>query len=95
MLFRCLTRTYTNGRKLPPKAALETVAAALPKPRETAKSRLIRDFLFTTKTDKSFNLHDLISQGRLEIIDDQLDLCLLYTSPSPRDQRGSRMPSSA
>ena len=24
-----------------------------------------------------------------------MDLCLLYTSPSPRDQRGSRMPSSA
>ena len=23
------------------------------------------------------------------------DGCLLYTSPSPRDQRGSRMPSSA
>ena len=26
---------------------------------------------------------------------EQLNLCLLYTSPSPRDQRGSRMPSSA
>ena len=26
---------------------------------------------------------------------DQVVLCLLYTSPSPRDQRGSRMPSSA
>ena len=26
---------------------------------------------------------------------DQLNNCLLYTSPSPRDQRGSRMPSSA
>ena len=25
----------------------------------------------------------------------QSDTCLLYTSPSPRDQRGSRMPSSA
>ena len=25
----------------------------------------------------------------------RLDPCLLYTSPSPRDQRGSRMPSSA
>ena len=25
----------------------------------------------------------------------RLALCLLYTSPSPRDQRGSRMPSSA
>ena len=24
-----------------------------------------------------------------------LNYCLLYTSPSPRDQRGSRMPSSA
>ena len=26
---------------------------------------------------------------------DQITPCLLYTSPSPRDQRGSRMPSSA
>ena len=26
---------------------------------------------------------------------DLISLCLLYTSPSPRDQRGSRMPSSA
>ena len=25
----------------------------------------------------------------------RLGVCLLYTSPSPRDQRGSRMPSSA
>ena len=25
----------------------------------------------------------------------QPDACLLYTSPSPRDQRGARMPSSA
>ena len=30
--------------------------------------------------------------GRYEA---QLRDCLLYTSPSPRDQRGSRMPSSA
>ena len=27
--------------------------------------------------------------------EDQKEFCLLYTSPSPRDQRGSRMPSSA
>ena len=27
--------------------------------------------------------------------EDELNACLLYTSPSPRDQRGSRMPSSA
>ena len=27
--------------------------------------------------------------------DKKINICLLYTSPSPRDQRGSRMPSSA
>ena len=30
-----------------------------------------------------------------EIIEGDDGVCLLYTSPSPRDQRGSRMPSSA
>ena len=30
-----------------------------------------------------------------EMPERQQSLCLLYTSPSPRDQRGSRMPSSA
>ena len=34
--------------------------------------------------------------GRQDGADGGLDTdCLLYTSPSPRDQRGSRMPSSA
>ena len=40
------------------------------------------------------------SQNMVATVDPQatdagLDVCLLYTSPSPRDQRGSRMPSSA
>ena len=30
-----------------------------------------------------------------EIVGNLIKACLLYTSPSPRDQRGSRMPSSA
>ena len=29
------------------------------------------------------------------VLDKDGKICLLYTSPSPRDQRGSRMPSSA
>ena len=39
--------------------------------------------------------------GHQKTVDDviswlkEYDNCLLYTSPSPRDQRGSRMPSSA
>ena len=35
------------------------------------------------------------SQQCMSQADMQLRTCLLYTSPSPRDQRGSRMPSSA
>ena len=30
-----------------------------------------------------------------EILNEYLGICLLYTSPSPRDKRQSRMPSSA
>ena len=36
--------------------------------------------------------------GRVTTVDSSVAgawVCLLYTSPSPRDQRGSRMPSSA
>ena len=33
--------------------------------------------------------------ARIKTAFDQYINCLLYTSPSPRDQRGSRMPSSA
>ena len=43
-------------------------------------------------------LNELNSGGKLcdlLIGDSQWIGCLLYTSPSPRDQRGSRMPSSA
>ena len=36
-------------------------------------------------------LSDLAGSGKAARISD----CLLYTSPSPRDQRGTRMPSSA
>ena len=36
-------------------------------------------------------LHDAVPVGA----DEGGNTCLLYTSPSPRDQRGSRMPSSA
>ena len=36
----------------------------------------------------------LVSVGFEVVVYDNRD-CLLYTSPSPRDQRGSRMPSSA
>ena len=36
-----------------------------------------------------------ILNNKVETVATRLKSCLLYTSPSPRDQRGSRMPSSA
>ena len=40
--------------------------------------------------------HDVMKDFvRRQIRRDRGKICLLYTSPSPRDQRGSRMPSSA
>ena len=40
------------------------------------------------------NVNSAISYPPEVLFEPSLD-CLLYTSPSPRDQRGSRMPSSA
>ena len=54
------------------------------------------DFVMTTPNDVT---HDVISldgsdtDDAPEVISDSL--CLLYTSPSPRDRTRSRMPSSA
>ena len=43
--------------------------------------------------------HDSVSSAIVEacfqLSIESYKVCLLYTSPSPRDQRGSRMPSSA
>ena len=48
------------------------------------------DYEITPAKVRSQNIHSL--RNRLLI---NKGACLLYTSPSPRDQRGSRMPSSA
>ena len=51
-----------------------------------------------TDTALSFNLGDngaAINFNNTTAYYAQYGFCLLYTSPSPRDQRGSRMPSSA
>ena len=46
-----------------------------------------------TGRTKAFYLREIIEQG-IEEMEDYY-LCLLYTSPSPRDRTRSRMPSSA
>ena len=46
----------------------------------------------TTGTFSMTVIHDYVDEPDQTV---KFSLCLLYTSPSPRDQRGSRMPSSA
>ena len=46
-----------------------------------------RDFVYIS--DKAYTRDEILRMEGLMLS------CLLYTSPSPRDQRGSRMPSSA
>ena len=45
--------------------------------------------VYGANTDMPFSEHKSVNHPL------QFYACLLYTSPSPRDQRGSRMPSSA
>ena len=48
------------------------------------------------KKYQEFAGSEITVQSKLEIsVFSDCIACLLYTSPSPRDQRGSRMPSSA
>ena len=61
-------------------------------------ARNVKDKRPTDRIGDGFAIDDEI-QCRKPVTSDRLkdrvEPCLLYTSPSPRDQRGSRMPSSA
>ena len=48
----------------------------------------------SASTGAAFNM-DIDQIGSSNVIKYQVNGCLLYTSPSPRDKRQSRMPSSA
>ena len=53
-----------------------------------------RSDTFRAATSGALNMPQT-SSGALNKLPLSIKTCLLYTSPSPRDQRGSRMPSSA
>ena len=61
-----------------------------------AEGQLARGIVVTDDGNSVFGLHfgtSINGNPREALV--KIDTCLLYTSPSPRDQRGSRMPSSA
>ena len=51
--------------------------------------------LFSFDYGRADELQWQVTVDWIDVISTQYAICLLYTSPSPRDQRGSRMPSSA
>ena len=61
--------------------------------REIKDSFLYEKYRFNVLTDKFDDLFS--SEGEQRFMKDQDQICLLYTSPSPRDFQVSRMPSSA
>ena len=61
------------------------------------RDKLVADGKISS-TDIEGYLKELPDDAANSIYTNEIDdkkTCLLYTSPSPRDQRGSRMPSSA
>ena len=54
-----------------------------------------RRFDSRSGTNHFIQLIGIVAQSDTGSLHARVQVCLLYTSPSPRDQRGSRMPSSA
>ena len=64
-------------------------------------SRLLKENIIFLGTPIDDTIANLVCAQMIHLESENPDrdiniyICLLYTSPSPRDQRGSRMPSSA
>ena len=70
---------------------LEAAATHLNSVAQVCKFSDLRDQKFRKETETKYFATNMFTVFK-EMAD---KYCLLYTSPSPRDQRGSRMPSSA
>ena len=65
--------------------------AAITAKYEAAKANMLKDDIARIISDAEYNYR--IAKTEVDLT--KYDLCLLYTSPSPRDRQKSRMPSSA
>ena len=81
-------RAWNKGRIIGQKRPLQPKHVWAIRVRLELAERLRDLALFNMAVDSKLRGCDLV---KLAVT----DVCLLYTSPSPRDQRGSRMPSSA
>ena len=62
--------------------------------RRPERRKILADPVYNDKLVAKF-VNYIMKCGKKGVAEKIFYGCLLYTSPSPRDQRGSRMPSSA
>ena len=91
-----LTRPLDDGGKnyelthlVPPSASDINIALGAPALNEQGLIEI------TAEDFEGIAIETVSSGSDGTVLTPAIDTCLLYTSPSPRDQRGSRMPSSA
>ena len=75
-------------------AAVVALGASVVSAQETGRVAIL-DVAKVFKDNTSFGDKMAALKAEAERLKGQVTACLLYTSPSPRDQRGSRMPSCA
>ena len=80
--------SWFSGQEHIGEANYSQFAAALEKQQVKSVTFTEQDIVYQTREGKKF--HTLLPP-----VDDPSLICLLYTSPSPRDRTRSRMPSSA
>ena len=64
-------------------------------PTRVTKTESVGEVNLKAVANQELRHHHIKTQEMPRVGDPITSRCLLYTSPSPRDQRGSRMPSSA
>ena len=86
--------SMVNGKSVESETLLKTrsQSTSTDKGNEFSNSKDLQDQI-KSRTNGIVDGYKILSQSKTDR--GNVKVCLLYTSPSPRDQRGSRMPSSA
>ena len=74
---------------------LEDQMSKLYKKEKVEENLFVKNIIVNKDKRKKQYLPFIATEKWIDQLGNRLQICLLYTSPSPRDSYGSRMPSSA
>ena len=80
-------------KSLMPRQRRHVIGPRYMKLRRQFQAALKQQYCLANRTNRDSHLCQ--QSNRVDIMGTPFEICLLYTSPSPRDKRQSRMPSSA